>query len=700
MLQFITVFDPTKSTDETDTYKQLLIFHNFEDVDLSLNDKLGKISMMHGLFLLTNSSPDSKSNNERVIESDNETILVIRVEDQFFIGLSFVNNSTNSREPYGTISYHYYLAHLWYSYEFFTLFYGTFSKFNDPSKLTDCLNEQLISFWNEIYKNPECMKRKGLSCMWPFSHRISNLEANNIENSWESIMNKEILLDPESYLGIKDILVYHLPNLGLRNIESTKKKNIRTSSKTYGLVRNFSANFKSLGTISNWIYHLHSVYDCISSEALTSNNNYRGECMKSHSTFVRKNNVENEPIVTNNENDNEQEINSEQTENQLPPDTLNFSMQAKQLLHNMALPITFSYDVVQEVGATTGVSNSMSLVTNYLPFFNNSNNNYNGELNSINDGNVELKEKNYGYLISPTYPESHPNEFKVKEMILDFSQDDNDDINNEVEKYNVIFWYYQSTLVVIICKSTFNKIWEIPYLNKLEEKLIICLDRFYDTMFNEELKNGVIGKNEDFGYLHYKKDKLGGTINISIPSWVNMNDMLKYNNETEIQSVVVDDDTNENENVEGVSNWKFGNMIGTYWNNNNNKKVTIDKDIINEEEEEEKSDRILLYGCNFLDYLEDARINELNIQLEILLMNQKNMSRKINGIIEERLTKINNGIICFLRENENEFLLIIQNWFDDKIRPKIRKGNYYYSDMTSSLILIDSLSKEVREKFS
>ena len=203
MLQYVTVFDPSQSKNEDDLHKQLLLYHSFEDLEVSLNDKLGRIGMIQGIWSLTDSLSDVQSSEEKIIELSRELILVIKVESRFFISLCI---SVEDENESSQIPHQLYLSHMWYCYQFFALQNGYFSKFTDARELTDLLNEHVVSFWQDILLKPEAIIRRGLAGLWPNSCKMAELEFEHSEESWESLITQNILLETESYLGIKDVL--------------------------------------------------------------------------------------------------------------------------------------------------------------------------------------------------------------------------------------------------------------------------------------------------------------------------------------------------------------------------------------------------------------------------------------------------------------------------------------------------------------
>ncbi|AQZ14178.1 CCZ1 (YBR131W) [Zygosaccharomyces parabailii] len=524
MFQYITVFDPTRSHGEDDLHQQLLLYHSFEGSENSLNDKLGQIGVIQGLWSLTTTLSEDPEVKEKVVELEKNILLVIHVESRFFISLGLAHD--------GSTPYQFYLSHLWLCYRFFTLWHGNFSSFEDARELTNLLNEYFVPFWIDLQATPGAIVRKGVASLWPEHHRVAELDFSPSDQSWESLINQDILLESESYLGIKDILVYHLPPYGRG-----------PGNKTQGLVRHFSSDLDITSHISNWLYHSHAVYDTLSSHVLASNTHYK---------------------------ETPAEANGEVAANTT----------GETILHNLTLPITLAYDAVQEVGATTGISSSISLFMDYFPKWTTSPMSAMVANDTITESLATAPP--YGYLISPLCGRSLPDNYKMR---IVHSQ-----MGTPNEKtYNCLFWYYRDVVVVIVSEPTFEKIWDRQYLEDLSYKLFRSIERFYATAFQADAHS----KKDPFGYALLSKHS--GELRCSIPSCPNMGDKIY---------------------------------------------------------------------STFLDQLPQDKLWELQLELVQFLQSLQN-SRRLHEASEERLLRLSNGVVCFLRETPDELALVVANWFDE-----------------------------------
>ncbi|CCE91422.1 Ccz1p TDEL_0C05330 [Torulaspora delbrueckii] len=634
MLQYVTVFDPSQSKNEDDLHKQLLLYHSFEDLEVSLNDKLGRIGMIQGIWSLTDSLSDVQSSEEKIIELSRELILVIKVESRFFISLCI---SVEDENESSQIPHQLYLSHMWYCYQFFALQNGYFSKFTDARELTDLLNEHVVSFWQDILLKPEAIIRRGLAGLWPDSCKMAELEFEHSEESWESLITQNILLETESYLGIKDVLVYHLPNF---NETKDQTKNLRLGYKTYGLVRHFSNDIGIIPQLSNWIYHMHAVYGELSSHVLAGNAHYKEAPQQNDNTM-----------------DGPEEGSNGASTNQ---ETL--QEQGKVLLHNLTLPISFAYDAVHEVGATTGISNSISLLMDYVPKW--------GTLGGQNErtNHEQLsKRSRYGYLISPLSSKMLPMSYKVKKIVRE--QED-----GESKNYNLLFWYYDDILAVIVCEPTFTKIWESQYLEDLSYKLCKGIAQFYKTAFQRtDVKRPQ--KREPFAYTTYSK--ISKELRSSIPTWFDAK--TESDDVSPLRLVIngVDQlfgggaNSSEDAGPPVSNNWGIDIMGGLFG---------INRDKINTTSASMREYRLDKKYDNFLDGLTQMKTWELQSQIIQFLMSLKS-SAKAADITEERLLKLNNGLLCYIRDDENEIAIVIKNWFENE-------------DELSSKSLLLNLSKD------
>lgn len=553
MFQYITIFDPSRSHGEDDIHQQLLLYHCFTGYENTLNDKLSQIGVIQGLWSLTNSLSGENGNQEKVVHLERKVLLIIRVESRFFICLSM----TKDENP---INYEFYLAHLWHCYRFFTLWYGTFASIPDARELTNLLNEHFVPFWCDLHAKPDAIMKKGITGLWHQSHKMAELEFKECDQSWESLVNQDILLESESYLGIKDILVYHLPNF-----EQSP------GYKTYGLVRNFSTDIDFVTSISNWIYHSHALYGDLSSHVLASNTHYKETPADNTSTS------DNLP---------------EQGQTFVP--TLTTTGEA--VLHNLTLPISLAYDAVQEVGATAGISNSISLFMDYLPKWNplDMTNIVGGRSSRVQNPDAAPPQ---GYLISPLYGNGLPENYRQRIVKSHVGT------ANEKE-YRCIFWYYRDIVVCVASEMDFDKIRDSQYLEDLSYKLSCSMEKLYATAYLKEKKNDQQPQSQSKKKLDSigiaLTNKITNQSRCSIPSWP----------------------------INGEN--KSNNYYGT-----------------------------------FLDSMPQDKLWELQKELVQFLRSLQNSRHKKSFTSEERLIRLSNGLICFIKDCPDELVLVVGNWFDE-----------------------------------
>lgn len=562
MFQYITVFDPSRSHGEDDIHQQLLLYHSFIGSENSLNDKLNQIGVIQGLWSLTNSLSKEDEKQEKVVHLHGKILIIIRVESRFFICLS-VSKDDNS------INHQFYLSHLWHCYRFFTLWHSTFTSISDARELTNLLNEHFVPFWCDLLVKPDTIIKKGITGLFHQSHKMAELEFVHCDQSWESLINQDILLESESYLGIKDILIYHLP-----------KFEQSPGYKTYGLVRNFSNDIDFVTNISNWIYHSHALYDNLSSHVLASNTHYKETPADITTTGTSSNNV------------------TSQTRTIVPALTTT----GETILHNLTLPISLAYDAVQEVGTTTGISNSISLFMDYLPKWNPSVVTNMFGRNSPKEDCTKVPPQ--GYLISPLRSNGLPGNYRQRIVRSRAGTPDKKD-------YRCIFWYYRDVLVCVVSEPDFDKIQDQQYLEDLSYKLSCSMEKFYATAFPKEKYEQPQLKQQQTQPLsaqsHNKLDSIGFALmdkrtnqfRCSIPSWPLCNETKSYR-----------------------------------------------------------------YGT-FLDSMPRDKLWELQQELVQFLRSLQNSRRKKNSTSEERLIRLSNGLVCFIKDCPDEIALIVGNWFDE-----------------------------------
>ncbi|CAB4251911.1 similar to Saccharomyces cerevisiae YBR131W CCZ1 Protein involved in vacuolar assembly, essential for autophagy and the cytoplasm-to-vacuole pathway [Maudiozyma barnettii] len=630
MIKDLVVIDPTRSHNDEDTHKSLILFHEFGEAagSSSLNDKLNRVGIIQGLWSLTQSFEETQEEeNEKVIELDNEVILVIKVESRYFMAISIneYENFDDTSKGTSNIPFQFYLGHLWLCYKFFVLKHGAFSKFNDNADLTNNLNEHIITFWNDIYLKPDTLIRQGINVLWPNAYKTSEL-ADLLESetatladdeSWDTIINRKILLQEESYLGVKDILIYNLPSYSKdRATGILNDKRSRIGTKYFGLVRNFCQAFESLPDISNWIYHLTQQYDVISSHVLAGNTHYK-------------------EVPTTDDNNDDDDDDDDAGGFTTQTTGAGLATFGNKLYHNMTLPISFAYDVVQEVGVTAGVSSSMSYLKSYMPSWTTSTPN---ELET----NRSSERKRYGYLISPLAQSSLPSNYKIIKLNLKFG--------SQAKFYNVLFWYYENMLAIIICDENFETIWNHSYLNDLSFILSLSMEKLHNKL--ETVKRPM---QENFGYLIVDKNKSIPELRSSIPSCIGL--FNPYQNESPLNLV-----------IEGLD--KFFSIPNLNIDKNGENVLGIDImgslfSTSKPRETSEISKRKSPYNNTFLDAMETDKLWTLYEELLIFLDSLNKSETKLN-ISEERLLTLSNGVLCYIKNDHQRTLIILKNWFDNK----------------------------------
>lgn len=663
MLKYLTIFDPSKSSElDNEAKDALLLYHEFGSLyGCSLNDKLARIGIIQGTWSMTQTIGGVNSENESVIELDDELIVTIFVESQFFISLCV---STNKEGDYpvlpNKIPSEIFVSHLWLSYKFFLLQHGTFKSFYDVNDsvwnndLTDLLNEHMVSFWNDIYLKPTTLIRRGLDVLWHDSYKCAEFdttketEPNDDSNSsirttkeqwWDSMLLRDIILNEESFPGIVDILVYNLPNVKDQHVNESIVK------KEYGLVRNFTSDLKNLSDLSNWLYHLHTSYGTISNHIITGNMHFKERVVDTESNSLQStNSITNDPNTTSLENDHDitrnRESLNQDTDNQQTAMN-NISSYSNRFLHNITLPISFAYDAVQEMGTTTGIANSVSLFKSYIPLWSNEETNSTNR-NELRRGNIPR----HGFLISPLSSDKLPTSYKVKSLNLNFT-------NQEDTRFNTLFWFYNDMLVLIVCKESFDKIWDISYLIEMDNLLTKSIVQFYEEVLKVKHLSDNNSTDRNFAYTIIDKRTHKQTIKSSIPPFLTkdlINTLDNENNSSPFDLVFtgMDNLLSVNDN-NPLSLNAMGNLFGFNSNKEDTNKATQDQ----------------TYDT-FLTTLSDDKLSELQNEIITILESIRNSKRNKKQIDEERLITLNNGLLCYIRESDDRLILIIRNWFNMK----------------------------------
>lgn len=657
-LRYIIVFRPDEhSGDQDDAVmcKQLLLYHAFGATEVTLRQKLGQIGIIQAMWSLSgdrivennailrdNKVGHDSTNEAKIIETENETILTICVEDMYFISLSVsVDNGI-------TVPTELYLGNMWNCYNFFRMKNGAFIDYNN-GQLTDLLNEHFIYFWNDLYLRPDLITSNIFMLKWPDTCKMAEM---NISSNWETNIIQKILIQDESYLGIKDILVYHIP----------QEEENRASKKNYGLIRNFNNDFNDISYISNWIYHLQSVYGSLSSHVLAGNVYYQGA--------IKSDDVDEDGNARNNVS---------ATENQ--PQTLsqNLSETSSNIFHNMILPFSLAYDTINEVGTTTGVSNSISLIMDYIPRWSR---NYDPQNSSKIDNSSNSRS---GYLISPLSSNILPASYKLKCLNLKFG-------NDSRKYFNTLFWYYNDVLVALIFDKDFKKVNDKDYLKHVDTVLKESFQIMYEdeANFNDDVK----AESETFAYVVKIKKSDRTFSNFPAIELPKIYDDNIYQTTLELVSNTFDQflpkynlpttvkDGSTEQKSTGID------IMGSIWSlipdNNNGKNKNFKLSTLSTSE------------C-FLDNMQNTKLWDLFRNCNLLLNNlDSEVSKKLQ---KERLIKTNDGIITYAREDNEKVILVVKKSMGQENTKKLRHSknadDFSETDIIKSSVF-KTLGKSVR----
>ncbi|SCU97252.1 LAFA_0G10572g1_1 [Lachancea sp. 'fantastica'] len=621
MLKFITVFNPSFSKNEEDAERQLLLFHSFQSFQeghaFSLNDKIAQLGVIQAMWQFSKTFNESQGISQSVVELEDTVLCTILVENSFFLTLCFAPNELLD------IPASYILANLRHCYDFSTLHFGLWGTFENHTQLTDRLNEFLVPFWAELNLMPYHLWHKGFLSSWPECYKVAEIkddikDGDTSSTSWEADLKQQILVDDSTFLGLQDILVYHLP-------KTTSGK----SNKEYGLVHNFAPDFDWLPQISNWIEHLDTVYTVLSSHVLAGNVKFK--------EAVDEESME-EPNINN------QEVTTSQS----------LLAQSRKIFNNFTYPLTFAHDAVQEVGNMTGISSSMSLLSDFMP-----------KVPSWKmwPGPEDSKTKaaRSDFLVSPLSASFLPESYKVKKMHLSYG--------GVVQRFNCLFWFYNETLVVLIYKENFDKIWDHEYLHDIHFKLSQSIAKLYSSNLNETAKNGpdsfcyaVVTKKtrrlrSSFPLNKILKDPESTSALELVVNGLDEFLALGPNRKTSVATLNPSQNQANFDEDAGKQSWGLSLMGGIF------KKSQADSSLAAQ-------------PATFLDGVPEEKLRLLHLDIN-KFVNTLSTSRRASDLKEEKLIKLNNGVLCFLSENSEEIVVLVENWFDKKLSKTkhLSKGN-------------------------
>lgn len=447
-LQFLIVFRQHESTNRDNDEEgapEVMLYYGFDGVQVSADNKLALVGVISGAWSLTdslggNSGPQNTSDDadEQIVELADGAIVGVRPAPSKYIICVGVRGST---EPLET---HLLTSLLWKSCAYLQMLYGEMETLEKLGSLTHALNDFFPGFWRDTF-DARALERRGIAPLWRDITERAELSPN--DQAWQKKLMQQVLLRDESFLGIRDLLIYHLPQANV------------SRRKCYGLVENFHPHFDDLSTLTNWIFHLNDVYGPLSSHVLAGTIHYRdfsidSEQPNDNTSFNADNEVADDSFV-------------------VPTRSV-----AEQFWSNLKMPASLVYDAVQEVGATTGIS----MFKDYLPRFRKKSEN-------------RYQNTRSGYLISPLASSQLPETYKVRLLNLKF--------DGVTAAYQTLFWYYQDVLVVIIADQKFDKIFQRDYLVDLGFELRTGIELLYETALASPSKTEP--ESESFGYFVIKK---------------------------------------------------------------------------------------------------------------------------------------------------------------------------------------------------
>ncbi|AAS50405.1 AAR040Cp [Eremothecium gossypii ATCC 10895] len=652
-MDFIAVYNPAVYAKEADSeaWRQLLLYHSFkEDAEepTPQNEKLSLIGMIQGIWQFAHnfSEPETRGSVRYVdTQLERRRVIAVEVEDGHFMAFGVEDGKRYGCE--------YYVRELLQSYHVFRLHCGSMSEFADRGELTDRLNEHVVGYWQALKLVPEAIYASTLaSVCWHDGYKVSELELR--DRAWESYIKNEILLDSESFLGLKDMCIYKLPRDG------------RRSAAEYGLLRSFAPEFLSLPELSNWVYHLDRLFEtALSSHVLAGH-------------------------VRLSIGGDEQE-----EEGELRHDSQPASDVGARMWRNVTMPISMTYDTMSEVGNLTGINTLMSGLNSLTSGFSSMTSRLVRRADRQNSDTASLSlHVDHGFLISPLALEALPESYRYRRFQLRFSTD-------EPQWYRLLFWYYKDYLCIFIFHENFDKIWDPDYLQAIDAKL-------YDAML--QLEGSVVTEDNKPGRFAYGVfNKTTKRIECSLPLLRFSDKRSDEKSRQPLKMVVAGID----ETLQFLTAGTFATNMATSRTNDEHMGPSATNTLRMPEPTDAPSSSWtlditklnLFQGLNenlrlekmadtdsgtFLDSLSSEKLLQLNVELCRLYTGIRRSEYNKAGIQEEQLLRLNNGILFYISTSPTEDVLILKNWFmDDKYTKAENKRS-------TSASLLHSLGGDVR----
>ncbi|AMD18798.1 HBL104Wp [Eremothecium sinecaudum] len=650
-MEFIAVYNPKLCHKEGEEWKQVLLYHSFQETNdepIPLNEKLSLIGIMQGIWNFThNFSMNSADLSMKYIDTrlDHCRLLAVEVERDYFLAFGVEDDNYYPSA--------YYIKELYHSYNFFCMKCGSMGSFRSSEELTDKLNEYFVTYWYDLMLLPEAIYASNLTNVyWHEGFKVGELDI--CTTQWETYIKHQILLDDESYLGLKDICVYKLP------------RDRQNHPRQYGMIRNFTPEFKSLPVLSNWIYNLDRIFDSAFSPHVLSD----------HVRLLRPD---------------ESDIDSD--------GHLKQSI-GRQLWDNVTMPISMTYDAISEVGNLAGINAVVHGINKITTGLNTMTNKFAWPKSKTASPDLKSPSVRHGFLISALSLDSLPEAYKYRRFQLQFESD-----NSPPKWYKVLFWHYNDYLFTLIFEDDFKRIWDPKYLEELNIKLFESMTILQESVVNPQ------GDSDKFAYAVLNKET--NRIESSIPT-TNFN-RKDDSTSSPLQLIVSGiDDTLRflvSDQVSPSTTLSFSTLPPTQNSpddaasrtrstGENSETIRNPKaggvNIFNWKSSTEKPHRVTSKADNDTSFssLSYEKLLELNVELCKMYSGVLKSECKRDSVMEEKLIKLSNGILCYIGVSSKEVVVIVKNWFLEDRNVKYLKPGMNKRDTN---IMINSLGKDVRK---